>query len=1471
MDYLLIRHPSGYDEYPISKTLTVAGETFHSKDLQPFTWLRSAKGAEYLYLKGKAKTYRYPGFLTIADARTDARAGIRTEGLQEKMRIENGTLFREADTVQTEATTADKLPVYLNTVLLPPASAEPPEETPLNEGDTLLVGSMKMVFFRDGIFMLSSGADVTADLPELPPRGLVFEGFPRYKRSPRIIKRIPSEEIEIQKPPTVEKMSAGSLVQLVVTPLITLLLSVGVSILMKRGLFVLMSAVTTVMALAASITKYRNDKKDHQAETAKRTELYENYLLDTRKKIHQLRNEEIEALEYNNPSVEAIEHMVNSYSSRIYERNTNDDDFLSICVGSRREKISFTVKAAENELEMKTDELETEARGIRDTFLYIDHKPVTVDLKQAHLGLVGEKEVIHEQLQLIMAQITFFHSYHDVQVVNIFRETYNSEFKWMNWYPHIRLRPFNVFGCVNNEKMRDQVLGSMYQILKDRKIKQEEGSKEFQFRPHYIFIIDEPKLIMDHPIMEYLGKGSAGLGFSIIYTTHLQANLPENIGTILLLDHSEQGTLLLNNKIMVNRKVDLARAGNVRLEKMARNLSVLIHEQGIVSSIPESITFFEMYGIEHPKQLNVADRWKKNESHKTLAVPLGVRAPEDYVYLNLHEKAHGPHGLVAGTTGSGKSEIVQSYILSLAVNYHPYEVGFLLIDYKGGGMAGLFRNLPHLLGTITNLDGSESMRAMASIKSELARRQRIFSENNVNHINAYNKLFKLGEVQEPIPHLFLISDEFAELKKEQPDFMTELVSAARIGRSLGIHLILATQKPAGVVNDQIWTNSKFKLALKVQDEADSREMLKTPDAAFITQPGRAYLQVGNNEIYELFQSAWSGAAFMEEYQEETVDNRVYLVNELGQGELLNEDLSGSAESNQIPATQLDVTVDYMKEIFTNENVAPVKRPWLPPLGIRILSPYTLDISDPDTVENMEERRKKGLPELPLDLSFALGMVDIPEEQTQCEYIIDLMKDGNVAYFSASGFGKSFALTTAILSLAVKNSVDMLNFYILDFGNSALVPLNALPHTADYIAVDDSERLGKFLRLINKEVATRKKLFADRMVQNFLVYNQSSEDKLKAIVIVLDNYDVVKEAGEEVDETLTRLSRDGVGLGIYLIVTATKSSGLKYAAQNNYKIKIAGYLFDAADVASIVGRSSYKLPEIKGRALVKLNDVSVMQTYSMVSFRSEVEYNTALKALVEGIRKMYPTKRAPRIPILPSRFQSNMIAQYQREADIDLALGLDKETVILQGIRRTASPFAIVGESARGKTNMLKVILHQIKDSDNIYLFDSKSMELYSYKEDVTYIDSQDSREAFLEDIGDETEIREGNLKDEMVRNPRVNPKDFINTFDPYYVIIDDMDDFLEAWKGREAAVASALHKAAEVGVSVILTVHAAKSKNYDDFTKWVKTAVYGLQLGAPGSSNMFTGFPTRETPVMGTGLLFKNGAYQKILLPEYME
>ena len=201
-------------------------------------------------------------------------------------------------------------------------------------------------------------------------------------------------------------------------------------------------------------------------------------------------------------------------------------------------------------------------------------------------------------------------------------------------------------------------------------------------------------------------------------------------------------------------------------------------EISLEGSLTKNIDLYKLLGIISADDLDLQKRWNSTRVYKSMSVPLGV-SKTGIVYLDLHDKAHGPHGLVAGTTGSGKSEILQSYILSAATYFQPYEIAFLIIDFKGGGMVNQFKDLPHLLGAITNIDGKEIDRSLKSIKAELQKRQYLFAEAEVNHIDKYIQKYKAGEVLEPLPHLIIIVDEFAELKAEQPDFMKELISAAR--------------------------------------------------------------------------------------------------------------------------------------------------------------------------------------------------------------------------------------------------------------------------------------------------------------------------------------------------------------------------------------------------------------------------------------------------------------------------------------------------------------------------------------------------------------------------------------------------------------------------------------------------------------------------------------------------------------------
>lgn len=1280
-----------------------------------------------------------------------------------------------------------------------------------------------------------------------------FDGFPYYKKSPRILRHITPEKITVKDPPQKEGMSKSSLVQIIVPPLLMIAVSIFMGIYMKRGLYVIASICMSAVTVIFSIQKFFSERKELKKQNEKRKQVYEDYLVRLRKYIRLKRKEEKETLAYQVPDIKKLQKMVTEYDSRLYEISPEDEDFLQAALGFYSGKSQIKVEYNKDELQTEEDELKEEAQQVFLDFETIHGIPVTVNLRKDHLGLVGEKKNLHNQLEYLLAQLCFFHSYHDLQIVFISNEAYADKFNYLKWYPHLRIRSINVVAGIFTESIRDQVLGSILQVVKDRRQKLDENNKGTGFLPHLLFVIDEPRLIQDHAIMEYLGEQSKELGISIIYTTDQMAKLPQNVKTVCILDNSETGHLLIREGIRINKEFQCVSMENIDVERMSRKTAAVIHEKGMVSKIPESITFFDMYQIKHPQELNLLSRWKSHEAHKSLAVPLGVREQDNYVELNLHEKAHGPHGLVAGTTGSGKSEIVQSYILSLAVNFHPYEVGFLLIDYKGGGMANLFKNLPHLLGTITNLDGAESYRAMVSIKSELARRQRIFNEHNVNHINGYHKLFKMGKAMEPIPHLFLISDEFAELKKEQPEFMKELVSTARIGRSLGIHLILATQKPTGVVDEQIWTNSRFKLCLKVQNEADSREMLKTPDAASITQPGRAYLQVGNNEIYELFQSAYSGGAYSDEAEKKEGDMRVYLVNDLGQGQLINQDLSGSMESNQIRKTELDVIVEHIKETFEGLQLPRIKSPWLPPLSEIMVSPYFKEIKD--SAEYTEA-----------DLVVPLGIEDIPNEQRQSEYEIDFLRNGHVIYFASPGYGKTVFLTTILLSLCVKNSVNDFNAYILDFGNSALIPMKSLPHVADYISYDDTEKQQKLFTLLTKEMKERKQAMSAAMAQNFSVYNQTARTKMKALAVFVDNYDVVRELGMD-ENFFVQLARDGANLGIYLVITASRSSAVKYALMNQIKVKIAGFNFEPMEPRNIVGRSEYTLPEIRGRALVKSEGINLMQIYSPAAYRTEMEYNSRLIALVNKIRNKSSEKKAKGIAVLPEQLSLSMLDDYEAAEAADIYLGLEKQQVKKFGLSTSHTPFLIVGPVQSGKSNAGRVILRQCNDFEQIYLFDTVDYEYQEMedKDNVSYITTEEDVTDCMEEL---TDLIEERLDICAAERGKMPAKEFYHTLDKYCVFINGLDEFSQLIKDK-GDVIQLLLKAAETGILVVMTGQSSRMPVRNETAKLVKEAEYGLILGEQGMNTPFPAYRGKELPgSIEDGLLYKKGTGIMIRIPK---
>ncbi|MCU5097168.1 type VII secretion protein EssC [Bacillus wiedmannii] len=1319
----------------------------------------------------------------------------------------------------------------------------------LESGDVLYFDGVLVEIGSEDIQVLSSEENVKSTLPILVESETNYQsGYPDYHRSPRIIYREPEEKMTIAKPSSMPSKPTEHLARIIAPSLVMIVVTVLLAIFMKYGMFIIASIAMTLVTIIVSVTSYIKNLKQYKIDIVERDKSYRAYIKQKTKDLHAESEKQRHALQYHNPNVEVIRNMAVQVNPRIYEKTMLHHDFLTFSVGTGQANTSFEIQFNEEEFSQTKDELIDIARELRQRYLSLEDVPVVTDLINGPVGYIGQRSLVLEQLQLLVVQTALFHSYYDLQFITIFPEEEKEKWDWMRWLPHGSVRDINVRGFVYHDRSRDQVLNSLYQILKERKLKLDEKSstnEKMYFAPHYVVLITDEKLILDHVVMEFFNDDPSQLGVSLVFVQDVMQSLPEHVKTVIDIRDAKQGNIILEQGELVNRQFKLNHVPKgFNLEDVSRALAPLNHLQNLKNSIPESVTFLEMYGVEKVKELNITSRWEKNAAHKSLAVPLGLRGKEDIVNLNLHEKAHGPHGLIAGTTGSGKSEIIQSYILSLAVNFHPYEVAFLLIDYKGGGMANLFKNLPHLLGTITNLDGAQSMRALASIKAELQKRQRLFGENDVNHINQYQKLYKEGLVSEPMPHLFLISDEFAELKSEQPEFMKELVSTARIGRSLGIHLILATQKPSGVVDDQIWSNSKFKLALKVQNTSDSNEILKTPDAAEITLPGRAYLQVGNNEIYELFQSAWSGADYVENKEDkEHLDATIYAINDLGQYEILSEDLSGLGSSKEVISvpSELDAVIDYIHDYAEINEIEALARPWLPPL------PESVYLQNLHAIQFKEAWTKEKKP-----LKATVGLLDQPELQSQTPLTLDISKDGHVAVFSSPGYGKSTFLQSVIMDVARQHSPEHLHVYLLDFGTNGLMPLKSLPHVADIITLDQVEKCEKFLRRIEDLLKDRKQLLSKYGVASLEMYERASKEVLPTILITLDNYDAVREAGfvEDFERIIAQIVREGAAVGIHLMLTATRQNALRVQVNTNIKLQIALYMIDEAESRAIVGRTELKIEELAGRGLVKIDEPTIFQTALPTDGEDVLTRIENIQTEGKEMDSFWDGERPKAIPMVPEVLEyKEFIAWPETRKIIEagkLTFGVETENVMPLELDLTEASNIVVGGIKKDEVeNVVHQFLQQLADSGHfdLGLIDTRTRNFSNYRESAAlYVAEKTGIEKTIKQVTNAYKSREAAFKEEQeASSETVNPAEFIKKFKPIVIVIADVNDILSNLEDSDIySLAELITNGAFMGIHFVIgcDVDSIDSR-YDLVSKTIKTQSHVILLRKSSGQMVF--------------------------------
>ncbi len=1318
----------------------------------------------------------------------------------------------------------------------------------VKKGDILQWAFMEMELSNKDVLHVTSVADYHTKLPEFKaPESEMLKMYPEFRRTPRMIYELPDEKVSLSFP-TQESEDTGRGLWLIIAPPLVMLVVMGlVAILIPRGLFIIISISMFMMTLVTSTVQYMKDKKKRKVNEEKRRRVYTLYLKNMRSDFHRLSTKQKAVLDYHFPTFEQMKQMTDHVSRRIWERPVDSHDFLEIRLGTGNVPASYEISLSSGDLaNREVDDLLEQSQRMEKVYKEISSAPITVKLSEGIVGLIGKESVMKREIHQLIGQLAFFHSYHDTRMIYIFPNEEYEAVEWMKWLPHFSLPNMHAKGFIHNEQTRDQLLSSLYEIIRERDIDEMKG--KVLFRPHLIFVISNYELIAEHVILEYLeGEKLAELGISVIFAETTQERMTENVHTLVRYVNEREGDIVINAKKAVDTHFSLDRHDGSTNERFARMLKSLHHQIGMTNSIPNSVSFLEMLDVKEVESIPIQNNWLVNESSKSLAVPVGFKGKEELVHLNLHEKAHGPHGLLAGTTGSGKSEFLQTYILSLAVHYHPHEVAFLLIDYKGGGMAQPFKEIPHLLGTITNIEGSKnfSMRALASINSELKRRQRLFDEFTVTHIDDYTTLYKEGKANEPLPHLFLISDEFAELKSEEPEFIHELVSTARIGRSLGVHLILATQKPGGIIDDQIWSNARFRVALKVQDASDSKEILKNSDAASITVTGRGYLQVGNNEVYELFQSAWSGASYLEEILD--TEDEVAIVTDLGLQPLSSIETHVKKKKGGI--TEIEAVTEKIAQTQKDMSISKLASPWLPPLSMRLEKPAA-------------NENEKGI---------ALGVIDEPEKQSQTPIFYDESRDGNLGVFGSSGYGKSYTILTALLGIAKKSTPKEANFYILDYGNGSLLPLRQLPHTADYFTVDEELKRDKLVKTVKEEIASRKLAFQLAEVSNVHMYNQVASEPFPFIYFVVDNYDIVREEMEELDIQLTQFARDGQSLGIFLFITATRVQSVRQSLMNNLKTKIVHYLMDTTEAYGVVGKVPFDLEPFPGRAIIKKDEPYFSQIYLPAVGADDFAVLESVKEAVALLKGQYMEIERPKpIPMLPLELTSiNFPAYLGGTGHTQIAIGLDEEAVEPVYIDFNRNRHCLlIGQAQRGKTNSITWMLHAFLEqhTKHIAIFDSFDRGLSTFSDDsrIDYLETKDSLVEWIERIEQHYEQLE---KDYLVGLQSGHQVEVI----PSYFVIDGYSRFLQVADNLILDRLAKLMKSySHLGFNVIASGNNAEiTKGYDPFTNELKLIRQALIFMKKSEQTLYTVAYERkelELPI-GFAHYILNGNSTKVMTP----
>lgn len=1164
----------------------------------------------------------------------------------------------------------------------------------LNSANGVVVGDQRVQ--RTGV---GAGDDVLVGDTTLritqvrkPDAGLAESTDIGFTRPPQLLPRVGVQQVKVPQAP--EAPDRGRF------PVLAMIAPLVMGAVMFAVTRQLLSVVFVALSPLLMIGNWIDLRWQERSARKRGLESFSGALSHLREELDGHRRAEVEARHSQYPSIDRVVTAVLRRDGLLWARRPENPEFLRIRLGTGGDAASVEFEV--DDPGRGIPECVAAAQSLVEEFSTLQDVPVVADLRASGgLGLCGTGEWLQQVQCAVVGQVVSLYSPAEVVIACLTSGERLPGWQWLEWLPHVSSphSPLDGIHLAADPATGTELLASLEGLLDARS---GDGAGTWAGAPHptrgpegsdtkdptypntlpaVLVVVDGSGV--DRARLNRLAERGPDHGIYFVWCAEDFNDLPAACRTFVAVD-DRTGAVGEVRRSRVVQPVTLDRLPVVDAARLARSLAPIV-DAGVPvdddSDLPGSISYVQMTGHELADNSEAAlERWRASgsvsdrspgaqpraQSPVSLAalVGQGVAAP-----VSLDLRTQGPHALVGGTTGAGKSEFLQAWVLGMAQALSPDRVTFLFVDYKGGSAFARCTDLPHFVGLVTDLSPYMVRRALTSLRAELHHREKLLNAKNAKDLVT---LEKRGDPDCP-PSLVIVIDEFAALVGEVPEFVDGVVDVAQRGRSLGLHLILATQRPAGVIKDNLRANTNLRVALRMADEADSQDVLGDVLAAHFPQgaPGRGAAKTGPGRI-TVFQSAYPGARTTQEAKVAAVG-----VEELGFGSPRAWQVAEAPRPSGDVAQDIDRVVDTLRKAADAGGIPEPRRPWLP------------DLAQTYNIRNLRQRT---------DSELVLGVIDVPEDQAQVAEYFRPDREGNIAYYGASGSGKTTALRSLAIAAAITPRGGPVDVYGIDFAGGGLDMLRALPHVGDVVPGDDEERVSRLVDMLAGLVEERAARYSAVRAADLGSYRRiSGRGHEPRMLLLVDGIGVLAEEYQASGRRLRTWNRfqqillDGRAVGVHVAATADRQQAVPSSLASNFQRKVVlrqtdedAYLFfglpkDVLDPTSLPGRAmQVGRPQLLQLAILGDNINALAQARLMEQ--------------LGGFMTEQGRVRPPAIGSLPQLVEGATVAPVQ---DGQPVIGIDGETLAPLGFRPVGT-LCVGGAPQTGRSNAVAWVVHALR-------------------------------------------------------------------------------------------------------------------------------------------------------------------------------